>query len=137
MKTTEKQKRVIAELQEILKEIGTGVLFTLVFIAGMLSTKFIDKQEAPKQETIILLDSTKVVQQGVIQGGFVIEIGKHYIIDRNLYFFNINDPFRKPQLEEVVVLDIKQGYVLYKYIDDNYEDSSDIEFFVRKFTPKN
>jgi len=125
-------------MKETAINMGIALVIALIFMLGMFSSKYCGKkQEIPKQETIILLDSTKVVQQGVIQGGFVIEIGKHYVIDLNLYSFNRNDPFRKPQLKEVVVLDIKQGYVLYKYIDDNYEGSSDIDFFARKFKPKN
>jgi hypothetical protein len=113
-----------------------GLFSVLIYLPALISEQ-VKTAEEPTEEPIILLDSTKIVQQGVIQGGFIIQIGKHYIIDLNLYSWNENNPFRIPDLKEVVVLDIKQGYVLYKYIDSNRESSNDIEFFAKKFKPKN
>ena len=116
--------------------IMAGLFSVLIYLPALISEQ-VKTAEEPTEEPIILLDSTKIVQQGVIQGGFIIQIGKHYIIDLNLYSWNENNPFRIPDLKEVVVLDIKQGYVLYKYIDSNRESSNDIEFFAKKFKPKN
>jgi hypothetical protein len=112
-----------------------GLFYAFIYLPDLFNKEIKELNKKNPEETIILSDSTKVILQGVIQGDFVIQIGKHYTID--LSTDNENDPFRVPDIQEVVVLDIKQGYVLYRYIGTNAENSRNIESFARLFTPKN
>ncbi len=55
-------------------------------------------------------------------------VGDKYLFS---YDYEEDDPFKKPMIDTVVVLEIQGDYVLYKYVNYHYNISSKIDYFRR------
>ena len=76
---------------------------------------------------------------GVLLATTLVSCSKNEIKVGDMYRFSWNwdeeDPFKKVEIDTVIVLNVKDNYVLYKYKTKKFVNSIEVKFFEKNIKP--
>ncbi len=107
-----------------------GILFGTTIVAKVSNEKNISKKDSTKVEIKKQYNKDSVNE---------IKIGETYLLSLDLNFENDSEnPFKRPLNYdyEILILDIKKGYVQYKYTENDLISSLKYDFLIQKIIKK-